>query len=59
MISVVRPAALSLLVGGPRLSRTCYRFRDEGAVQAFQIALAETLTTSGWYLCPSALRRQR
>jgi hypothetical protein len=58
-ISVVRPDGLSLTVGGLHLSHTHYRFRDEGAVQAFQIALAETLTGSGWFLRPTTLRRQR
>ncbi len=58
-ISVVRPDGLSLTVGGLHLSYTHYRFRDEGAAQAFQIALAETLTGSGWFLRPATLRRHR
>ena len=58
-ISVVRPDGLSLTVGGPHLSHTHFRFRDEDAVQAFQIALAETLTGSGWFLRPAPLRHHR
>ena len=58
-ISVVRPDVLSLTVGGLHLSHRQYRFRDEDAVQAFQIALAESLTGSGWFLRPATLRRHR
>ena len=57
-ISIVRPGDLSLVVGGPHVSHTRFRFRDEGAVQSFQIALAETLTGSGWFL-RAAPRRHR
>ena len=58
-ISIVRPDGLSLLVGRPHVSQTRYRFANENAVQAFQVTLAETLTGSGWLLCPTAFRRHR
>jgi hypothetical protein len=49
-IWIVRPEAYLLLMFGPGSGRKQYRFAGEAEMQAFQVALAEDLTSTGWIL---------
>jgi hypothetical protein len=50
-IRVVRPhAATALSVAGPGPARAEYAFDGEGAVQAYQVELAEQFSAAGWIL---------
>jgi hypothetical protein len=49
-IWVERPHGHSMLVAGPGAIRDERDFADDSALEAYQIALAERLTASGWLL---------
>ena len=49
-IWVERPHVRSMLVAGPGALREHHDFADESTLQAYQVALAEHLTASGWLL---------
>ena len=49
-IWVERPHGLSMIVAGPGSAREQHEFPDEQALEAFQIAIGERLTESGWFL---------
>lgn len=56
---VERPHGCKLVVAGPRHSREEHDFADDNALDAFQIALAEQLTSGGWFLWASDRDRRR
>jgi hypothetical protein len=49
-IWIERPYGFSVIVTGPRSARAHLVFRNEAALQAYQIATAERLTRAGWFL---------
>jgi hypothetical protein len=49
-IWIERPHGLTLVVAGPGSAGEEYDFPDEKALEAFQVALAERLTSGGWFL---------
>jgi hypothetical protein len=49
-IWVERPHGRVMIVAGPGAVRDVREFDNEPALDAFQIALAERLTNSGWFL---------
>ena len=49
-IWIERPYGFSMIVAGPGSAREQHDFPDEQAVEAFQIAIGERLTESGWFL---------
>ena len=49
-IWVERPHGRSMLVAGPGAIRDQRDFEDDAALEAYQVALAERLTESGWLL---------
>jgi len=49
-IWIERPFGCSLIVAGPGSAREQHEFSDEHALDAFQIALAERLSETGWFL---------
>ena len=49
-IWIERPYGLSMIVAGPGSAREQHEFPDEQALEAFQIAIGERLTESGWFL---------
>ena len=49
-IWIERPYGYSVIVAGPRSARAHLVFRNEDALQAYQVATAERLTRAGWFL---------
>jgi hypothetical protein len=49
-IWVERPYGCSLIIAGPGSTREQHDFPDEGALDAYQISLAERLSEGGWFL---------
>jgi hypothetical protein len=49
-IWIERPYGRVMIVAGPGARRDQREFLSEDALQAYQIALAERLTTDGWFL---------
>lgn len=49
-IWVERPYGCSVIVAGPGSARAQHDFPDEGALDAYQMALAERLAGAGWFL---------
>ena len=49
-IWVERPHGRLMIVAGPGAARDVREFDDDGAVEAFQVSLAERLTSAGWFL---------
>jgi len=49
-IWVERPVGRLMIVAGPGALRDEREFKDEESLQAYQVALAERLTETGWLL---------
>jgi hypothetical protein len=49
-IWIERPYGLVMIVAGPGAAREQHEFPDENALQAFQVAIGERLTSAGWFL---------
>jgi hypothetical protein len=49
-IWIERPYGRTMLVAGPGGLRDEREFPDEDSLQAYQVALATTLTDAGWFL---------
>ena len=49
-IWVERPHGLMMVVAGPGAARDIRQFQDEPALDAFQVDLAERLSSAGWFL---------
>jgi hypothetical protein len=49
-IWIERPTERLMIVAGPGTLREEREFDDEDTLQAYQVALAERLTESGWFL---------
>jgi hypothetical protein len=47
---VERPHGFTLIVAGPGPAREEHEFRHEQQLEAYQVALAERLTSGGWFL---------
>jgi hypothetical protein len=49
-IWVERPSTCAMMVAGPGRTREEHAFPDERALEAYQVALADRLAGSGWFL---------
>ena len=49
-IWIERPYGFSVIVAGPGTARAHLVFRNEVALQAYQVATAERLARAGWFL---------
>jgi hypothetical protein len=58
-IWIVRPEAYLLLLFGPGSVRKQYRFGGDAELQVFQVALAESLASTGWILWGANRDRRR
>jgi hypothetical protein len=58
-IWIERPTERLMIVAGPGTFRDEREFADEATLQEYQVALAERLTESGWFLWGFDKERRR